>query len=151
MLTTKVLPAMRSDLYTELYWDLDHHYFFSLPTAVTPAGSYFRGAAFAAAADGTHLASARSIAIRQDASGQDTPLGSVLGLGGMDLPNLKNLAEAAGQANQAGSAPEEQDSGAALETNSERLGSRRKRTARPTTGRQSDESPEVSSRYDSLA
>jgi hypothetical protein len=60
----------------------------------------------------------------------------------MDPASLKSLADAAGQANQAGAAPREPDPGALPETGHERKPSRRKRSARPSAARHS-ESPEV--------
>lgn len=60
----------------------------------------------------------------------------------MDPASLKNLADAAGQAKQAGAAPEEPDAGAPPEMGGDRKTSRRKRSMRPTAARHS-ESPEV--------
>jgi hypothetical protein len=62
----------------------------------------------------------------------------------MDPPSLKNLADAAGHANQAEPARQEADAGAPAEGSSERKPSRRKRSMRPTAARDS-ESPEVGS------
>lgn len=60
----------------------------------------------------------------------------------MDPASLKGLADAAGQANQAGAAPREPDAMALHEKPHERKSSRRKRSARPSAARHS-ESPEV--------
>ena len=60
----------------------------------------------------------------------------------MDPASLKGLADAAGQAHQAGTAPREPDAMALPEMAPGRKPSRRKRSARPSAARHS-ESPEV--------